>query len=419
MKKFSQFISESRGSRASEKAYRLGLSSDGHGGWLDRGGKLIAQTVNGDLKMIDRKSPSPEKAELAPVQAKPREVQIEKPPAAQERPIPKKRKQEEPAPETEKKIPLTIVFGRFNPPTVGHEELLKTAQKVSSGGDLKIYPSRAQDNTKNPLNPPQKIKYMRKMFPEFKDNIINDDEMRTIFDVLVRASEDGYNKINLVVGANRSSEFDRLAQQYNGSLYSFTELNVIPTETRDPDAIGPEGTSASRLRKAALEDDFETFKAGLPKRMSKHDMNALFFAVQRVLLGKTEVERAPGKEAPPEQEVQEMWKYAPKLDPVNLREQYYQEKIFNVGDIVENLNTGLVGQIKRRGPNYLICVTEEGHMFKSWIKDVTEWTDISGVPASQREVGTDALRKYVMMMTGTKEIKNFISKYKRSQIINK
>jgi hypothetical protein len=58
-------------------------------------------------------------------------------------------------------------------------------------------------------------------------------------------------------------------------------------------------------------------------------------------------------------------------------------------------------------------------MFKSWIKDVTEWTDVSGVPASQREVGTDSLRKYAMKMTGTNEIKNFISKYKRSQIINK
>jgi len=415
MKKFSQFISESRGSRASEKAYRLGLVSDGHGGWVDRGGKLIAQTVNGDLKMINKKSPSPEKAELAPIKANRAEIGVEDLPAAQERPIPKKRKEEEPAPEPEKEIPVTIVFGRFNPPTVGHQQLLQKAAEVSAGGDLKIYPSRAQDNTKNPLNPPQKIKYMRKMFPEFKDNIINDDEMRTIFDVLVRANEDGYTKVNLVVGANRSSEFDRLAGQYNGSLYDFAELNVIPSDTRDPDAIGPEGTSASRLRKAALDDDFNTFSAGLPKNMKKSDMNALFFAVQRVLLGKKPVESSSGKEVPPEQEVQEVWKYAPKLDLINLREQYYQENIFKVDDIVENLNTGLVGRVKRRGPNYLICVTEDGHMFKSWIKDLTEWTDVSGVPANQREVGTDSLRQYVMKMTGTNKILNFVSKYKRSK----
>lgn len=415
MKKFSQFISESRGSRASEKAYRLGLVSDGHGGWVDRGGKLVAQTVSGDLEMVRKKSPSPEKAELAPVKSKESQSQVTNPSAPQERPIPKKRKEEEPAPEPEKEKQLTIVFGRFNPPTVGHEKLLQKAAEVSAGGDLKIYPSRAQDSTKNPLNPPQKIKYMRKMFPEFKDNIINNDEMRTIFDVLVRANEDGYTKINLVVGANRTSEFDRLSSQYNGSLYDFTELNVIPSDSRDPDAVGPEGTSASRLRKAALEDDFNTFRAGLPKRMSKSDMNALFFAVQRILLGKKPVENTTGKDAPPEQEVQEMWKYAPKLDLINLREQYYQENIFKVGDIVENLNTGLVGEVKRRGPNYLICVTEDGHMFKSWIKDLTEWTDVSGVPATQREVGTDALRNYVMKMTGTKKITNFVHKHRRSK----
>jgi hypothetical protein len=80
--------------------------------------------------------------------------------------------------------------------------------------------------------------------------------------------------------------------------------------------------------------------------------------------------------------------------------------------LVENLNTGLIGKIIRRGTNYLICVTEDNIMFKSWIKDVSEWTEVSGVPANQREVGTDAFRKYAMKMTGTTNIKNFINKYK-------
>ena len=72
----------------------------------------------------------------------------------------------------------------------------------------------------------------------------------------------------------------------------------------------------------------------------------------------------------------------------------------------------MVGKIIRRGTNYLICVTEDNIMFKSWIKDVNEWTEVSGVPAKQREVGTDQLRKYVMSLTQTKDIKNFINKYK-------
>ena len=67
-----------------------------------------------------------------------------------------------------------------------------------------------------------------------------------------------------------------------------------------------------------------------------------------------------------------MWEIAPKFDWQNLRENYVSGKIFNVNQLVENLNTGLVGKVIRRGTNYLICVTEDGMMFKSWIRDLTE-----------------------------------------------
>jgi len=100
-----------------------------------------------------------------------------------------------------------------------------------------------------------------------------------------------------------------------------------------------------------------------------------------------------------------------------LRDKYIRGEIFNEGDWVENLNSGLIGKIIRRGTNYLICVTEDNVMFKPWIRDVVEWTNRSGVPANQREVGTDALRKYVMSVSDTKSIDNFnvkkfINKYK-------
>jgi hypothetical protein len=82
------------------------------------------------------------------------------------------------------------------------------------------------------------------------------------------------------------------------------------------------------------------------------------------------------------------------------------------------MNTGLIGRIIRRGANYLICVTENNIMFKPWIRDVKEWTENSGVPANQREVGTDAYRKYVMRLTNTKKIdnfniRNFINRHKK------
>ena len=115
----------------------------------------------------------------------------------------------------------------------------------------------------------------------------------------------------------------------------------------------------------------------------------------------------------------DLWEIAPKSDPRGLRDNYVKRKIFNIGDLVENLNTGLVGRIMRRGTNYLICVTEQDNMFKSWIHDVTEAvrpaskTGRYGVPAPQREVGTDAYREYAQsMVPGQEAIRNFINKYK-------
>ena len=118
-------------------------------------------------------------------------------------------------------------------------------------------------------------------------------------------------------------------------------------------------------------------------------------------------------------EVKEMWEIAPKYDPKGLRDNYISGNIFNLGDIVENLNTGLIGEIVRRGTNHLICVTKENYMFKSWIRDVmeavTNYSGPSGVPSDQRLVGTDSHREYVMKITGTSSIKNFINKYKKKK----
>ena len=66
---------------------------------------------------------------------------------------------------------------------------------------------------------------MRKMFPEFKDNIINDDEMRSIFNVLQGADRD-FDKVNIIVGSDRQAEFENLAQKYNGELYNFSEIKL-------------------------------------------------------------------------------------------------------------------------------------------------------------------------------------------------
>jgi hypothetical protein len=406
MKNFIEFITEARGSRASEKARQLNLQSDSHGGWTDRSGRLVAKTVKGDLVFIRKKSAAPQKAELPTVPPKP---SLRTDPELVKR-IPIQRevqppKEEPDAPEPEILKTLTVVFGRFNPPTIGHERLIKKAKEIAQSNDLKIYPSRMYGDPLNPLDPATKIYYMRKAFPKFADNIINDDDMKTIFDVLKRADEDGYDSVSLVTGAKRRAEFDRLANQYNGEIYNLSEINVIPLPSEDPDLENsPNPTSSSKLRKAAAEDNFFEFQKGLPKALDKKKQEDLFFAVQRALEGGIKTEN---------------WKAYPKLDYEFLKEEYFQEKIFKTGDIVENINTGLKGTIIRRGPNYVICVNEEFDiMFKSWILDIREWTDVSGVSADKREIGTDSLRNYVMSLTGTKAIQNYLEK-RRSKLNNK
>jgi len=365
MKRFFQFLSEARESQASLQAKKLGLRGDGHGGWLDRSGKSVARTEDGKLVFLDGR------------QAKPQEQPGRKQASAPS-PQPKLQTKQEPTdilrgqssseeePPEEENM-LTIVFGRFNPPTVGHERTFNTAKKVSVGGDLKIYPSRTQDPKKNPLDPDVKISYMRKMFPEFGENIINDPEMKTIFNVLVTAAEEGYSNVNIVCGADRQIEFENLSQKYNGQLYNFSDIKVISSGLRDADAEGVEGMSASKMRKAVMDGDFRTFRRGIPKTLDDGETQALFDAVRQGM----KVKKTKSKN-----ESYNIWEIAPKHDMKNLRENYVTGKIFKVGSNVQNLNTGLIGEVMRRGTNHLICVTEEGYMFKSWIKDLMEYTEV-------------------------------------------
>jgi hypothetical protein len=405
MKSFFQFLNEAQ-SQASMQARKLNLVSDGHGGWLDSRGKFVATTEDGKLKFVDKKKAKAEddkSAKPKATQAKPEEKSDKDTPKETGASAAKAGEGEETGAETSEV--LTVAFGRFNPPTVGHGKLLSAAKKASQGGDLKIYPSRSQDPKKNPLDPDMKISFMKKMFPDYSENIVNDDEMRSIFNVLTTASEQGYTDVNIIVGSDRQAEFENLATKYNGELYDFENIRVISAGVRDADAEGVEGMSASKMRKAVVDGDFAAFRRGTPKELNDGDTQALFDAVRSGMKIKAK-----------KKEVAEMWEIAPKCDPRGLRDNYVSGNIFNLGDIVENLNTGLIGEIVRRGTNHLICVTKENYMFKSWIRDVMEavvnYPGPSGVPSDQRLVGTDAHRKYVMRLTGTAGIKNFINKYK-------
>ena len=412
MKSFFQFLSENT---ATQQAARLGLQGDGHGGWYDKNGEFVAKTEKGRLKFYNKrqrggrqdppqsdreKNLSATSYEKEPAQEPAPQQQAPAPeqPAAQQAPA-----QEGPPPVEKTKGTLTIAFGRFNPPTTGHEKLLDTVAANSDEGDYIIVPSRSQDKKKNPLDPDTKVSVMRQMFPQHSERIVNDNANRTIFDVLKKAHMDGYTNVRIIGGGDRVQEFEKLSNNYNGKLYAFDNVEVLSAGDRDPDGDDVSGMSASKQRKAAAEGDFTTFRKGVPSSMNAKQARDLYNSIRAAM------------------EIKEgwnMWEIAPKFDWKSLRENFVNKNIFNVGQVVENLNTGLVGKIIRRGTNHLICVTEDNIMFKSWIKDVQEavvnGTEKSGVPANQREVGTDAHRKYVeTMVPGSNWGRDFINKYRK------
>ena len=418
MKTFLQFITENT---ATQQATRLGLEGDGHGGWY-KDGEFVAKTEKGRLKFYNKrqkvggKDPAQSEKEKnlsspnttappADQQQQQQQASAEQEPQQQEVQSPDLVAGPPPVPKS--KGTLTLAFGRFNPPHAGHQQLMDIAAQSAEAeeSDYIIVPSRSQDPKKNPLDADTKVSMMRQMFPQHSERIINDGANRTIFDVLKKAHNDGYTNVRIVAGQDRVKEFDKLSQNYNGKLYQFDNMEVLSSGDRDPDAEGMEGLSSSRMRLAAAEGDFKTFRAGLPEGTPRKMAMTLFDTVRQTM------------------NVQEMkefwniWEIAPKYDLENLRESYVKKKIFNIGDKVENLNTGMIGRIIRRGANHLICVAENNIMFKSWVKDLQEAivnvTTPSGVPADQRLVGTDAHRKYVeTMVPGHTSGIQFINKYK-------
>ena len=441
MKSFFQFLSES----AAQQAARLGLEGDGHGGWYDRSTKeFVAKTEKGRLKFYNKRQQvgkdDPDQTELEKNISDPNfndpSVQQQEPAAeptsddlrAQADEMDAIAAEQEaqaqadydaavksqvqspdlaagPPPVPKTRGTLTIAFGRFNPPHAGHQQLMDTAAASAEAdeSDYMIVPSRSNDPKKNPLDADTKVAFMRGMFPQHSSRIQNDQNTRTIFDVLKKAHNDGYTNVRIVGGADRVKEFDKLANNYNGSLYQFDNVEVVSAGDRDPDADGVEGMSASRLRLAASENDFKTFRSAMPEGMPRREVQQLFDTV-KMSMG---INEEWG-----------IWEMAPKFDQQTLRENYVSKAIFRIGELVENLNTGLIGRIVRRGANHLICVTEDKIMFKCWIRDVTEavvnGTTRSGVPANQRLVGTDAHRKYVESLTpgATTSGIAFINKYK-------
>ena len=159
---------------------------------------------------------------------------------------------------------VTFCFGRMNPPTIGHKQVLDTMK--SQGGDMRIFVSQTQDKKKNPLDYATKIKFIKEMFPEYAGDIVNNAGLNTIGKVASYLHEQGYNSATFVAGSDRLEDMKNLLTQYNGvegkahGFYDFEVLDFVSSGEREDGAEGVAGVSASGARASAANNDFEGFK---------------------------------------------------------------------------------------------------------------------------------------------------------------
>ena len=255
---------------------------------------------------------------------------------------------------------IAFTFGRFNPPTIGHEKLIN---KVASDreDDYRIFLSRSEDAKKNPLGANEKLKIMKKMFPRHARHIaINTTNM--ILDICTMLHNKGYTEIFMVVGSDRVREFETIINKYNDiksrhGYYNFDNVNVLSAGERDPDADGASGMSASKMRAAAAKGDLASFKQGLPRGVNADEImksvrKGMQLAANYIYMRKSK----------PIVSLQE-------FEQQQIRDLYIREMIFNVGDEVDYVKEDIKGKVVRKGTNYIVVEDKNNNLHKAWIWD--------------------------------------------------
>jgi len=256
---------------------------------------------------------------------------------------------------TEAKGLVVMAFGRMNPPTIGHLKLADKVKSIAGSNPYRIYLSQTT-GPKDPLPFPKKVAYAKKSFgTKHAKSIMADKSVKTFIQAAQKLNEEGYTQLIMVAGSDRIQEFQRLLDTYNGKpdkkgnvVFDFTDgVKVISSGERDPDSADPtEAISASVMRKAAQDGDFDTFKKGSP--LKELDAKKMYLDVRKFMGVREEREMSD--------------------DYDSLRDAYLTGKIWNIGESVEA--NGVSGEVVRKGTNYLSFVSEDGKVHKAWLHEI-------------------------------------------------
>lgn len=289
---------------------------------------------------------------------------------------------------------LYVVWGRMNPPTIGHEKLLDALKDKAGTNPYRIYLTQTQDNKKNPIPFVQKVKFARKGFPQYARQIMLDRKLKSMFDMATAVYNEGFKKLVVVAGSDRVREFDVTLNKYNGKkgrhgFYNFQNISVVSAGQRDEESEGVDGVSGTKLRKMATDGDFGKFAQKMPKRLSNADSKAVFNAVRRGLGLKEQKE----------------FKNPVQFEPVSeKREDYVKGNLYSVGDSVVIRDTGELCNISHLGSNYVI-VESNGKQYRKWLEDVEmiEKTSTPQDPDIKDRKGSQPAGYYAGLKKSTKQ----------------
>ena len=187
------------------------------------------------------------------------------------------------------KSPVVMAFGRMNPPTTGHLKLIDKVRSEAEkrGADHTVIVSHSQDSKKNPLSGAQKVKHLRRYSPgtHFESS---SKENPTIMHHAARLNAAGHDHLVVVAGSDRVKEYHDLLHKYNGVAdktgkvpYNFKKIEVVSAGHRDPDAEGAEGMSGTKMREHAKNNDFSSFRQGVPSHVSDNHARELMKDVRK------------------------------------------------------------------------------------------------------------------------------------------
>ena len=282
-----------------------------------------------------------------------------------------------------------FTFGRMNPPTIGHEKLLDSLARKAGRNDYFVYLSQVSDAKKNPLDYNSKVKHVRKMFPKHARRVMVDKKVRTAFDAASSIYSKGYHNLVMVVGDDRVREFKTILEKYNGvkgnhGFYNFKSIDVVSAGSRDPDSEGVEGMSASKMRAFASDNDFTSFAQGLPKAMNNRDAKKLFNDVRTGMGLKEEKE----------------FKRHVELESVSeVREQFVNGELFDLGDTVVVKENDEIGTITYLGSNYVIVQLSEDRSVRKWLDAIEKLEEAEATITARVEPRSRKITKAMKQRT--------------------